>query len=301
MRINFEILDLRAFLAVYDLRNFHQAAEAIGLSQPALSRRIQALEATLGAALLERSKRSVTPTAIGRTIEPQLRRIIFDIENSVLSSEDLAVRQHGRITIASIPTAAISFLPKLIQEFNTRYPNIRFRILDLSSNEGLECIARGEVDFGINILGQTHPDLINTPIMDDPFIFFCRGDHPLAKRRTVTWSELTEQRLIGVSRESGNRVVLDNALAQNRIDVKWFYEVNHVSTAVGLTEAGLGATVLPKLALPLTRHPDLVALRIEEPTISRTLGLLERRGGHLQAAARRFKEDLMTLWAKSDS
>ncbi|QEL27086.1 hypothetical protein FQV39_31170 (plasmid) [Bosea sp. F3-2] len=65
--------------------------------------------------------------------------------------------------------------------------------------------------------------------------------------------------------------------------------------------AGLGATVLPKLALPLTRHPDLVALRIEEPIISRTLGLLERRGGHLSAAARRFKEDLMKLWAKSDS
>lgn len=297
MRINFEILDIRVFLAVYDLRNFHQAAEAVGLSQPALSRRIQALEQVLGAPLLERSRRAVTPTAVGRQIEPQMRRILDDIENSILSSGELALKQHGKITIASIPTAAISFLPKVINDFNQKYPNIRFRILDLSSMEGLDSIAQGDVDFGINIVGQSHPELINTLIMDDPFILYCRADHPLAMRDKVSWDDLSETRLIGVSRESGNRIVLEHALAQSRKQIQWFYEVNHVSTAIGLVEAGLGASVLPRLSLPIKSHPDLKAIVIENPVVMRSLGLLEKRGGHLRVEARKFKEDLLERWA----
>ena len=72
-------------------------------------------------------------------------------------------KQHGRITIASIPTAAIDFLPSVIDEFNRSYPNIRFRILDLSSNEGLEAVASGEAEFGINILGSAHADILLRP------------------------------------------------------------------------------------------------------------------------------------------
>ena len=130
MRINFELLDIRAFLAIYDIRNFRLAAEAVGLSQPALSRRIQALEASLGAPLLERSRRGVSPTTIGRELEPLLRRVISDLESSILASGDMGPKQHGRITIASIPTAAIDFLPRVIQEFNqtlSQHPISHFR------------------------------------------------------------------------------------------------------------------------------------------------------------------------------
>jgi hypothetical protein len=76
MRINFELLDLRCFLAIIDSGGFHQAAETLNMSQPALSRRIQGLEAALGTTLLERSTRRVTMTATGRQMEPMLRRLI---------------------------------------------------------------------------------------------------------------------------------------------------------------------------------------------------------------------------------
>ena len=210
------VLDIRAFLAIYDIRNFRLAAEAVGLSQPALSRRIQALEASLGAPLLERSRRGVSPTTIGRELEPCCAELSAT-RISRSSPPATWAEQHGRITIASIPTAAIDFLPRVIQEFNQLYPNIRFRILDLSSNEGLEAVASGEAEFGINILGSTHPDILLTPLMIDPFVLVCRRDHPLAQQATVSWADVTEHRLIGVSRESGNRFVLDNALAQNSI------------------------------------------------------------------------------------
>jgi DNA-binding transcriptional LysR family regulator len=296
MRINFEILDMRAFIAVSELRSFHGAAEALGLSQPALSRRIKGLEESIGTALLERSTRRVSPTAVGRQLEPMMRRLIEELETSVLSLSEVGQRQRGRVTVASIPTAAVYFLPRVIDDFNKQFPNIRFRIFDLSANEGLESIARGEVEFGINIIGATHPDLIVTSLLQDPFMLVCRRDYPLARRRKVSWAELSDHRLIGVSRESGNRIVLDNALAQANIQISWFYEVNHLSTAYGLMETGIGAAVLPRLATPPADHPIIVARPLVDPIVSRTIGVLERRSGKLSPAAQRFCDQLFTKW-----
>ena len=103
MRINFELLDIRAFLAIYDIRNFRLAAEAVGLSQPALSRRIQALEASLGAPLLERSRRGVSPTTIGRELEPLLRRVISELESSILASGDMGPNDTGALPSRRYP------------------------------------------------------------------------------------------------------------------------------------------------------------------------------------------------------
>jgi DNA-binding transcriptional LysR family regulator len=295
MRINFEMLDLRALLAVSEMRSFHRAAESLGLSQPALSRRIRALETSVGTPLLERSTRRVAPTAVARQLEPIMRRLLEDLEGSILSLTEAGSKLGGRVSIASIPTAAIYFLPRVIEEFNSKYPNIRFRILDLSSTEGLESIARGEAEFGISILGATHPELTVTPLMHDPFMLICRRDHPLARKRRVRWSDLENHRLIGVSRESGNRIVLENALAQANVRIGWFYEVNHLSTAFGLTESGMGASVLPLLASQKT-HPNIVTKALVKPTVTRTIGIVERRGGALSPAATRFRDLLFRKW-----
>src|SRR5277367_5153320 len=140
MSINFDLLDLRAFLAVFDFGSFHKAADLLNLSQPALSRRVQALEARLGTPLLERSTRHVAPTAAGRKLEPIARRLLDELDSSMQSISNIGERQSGQITIASIPTAAVYFLPRVIQKFNALYPLVRLRILDRSPQEGLDSV-----------------------------------------------------------------------------------------------------------------------------------------------------------------
>jgi DNA-binding transcriptional LysR family regulator len=134
-----------------------------------------------------------------------------------------------------------------------------------------------------------------TPLMQDPFMLICRRDHPLARKRRVRWRDLEDHRIIGVSRESGNRIALENALAPANVRVGWFYEVNHLSTAFGLTETGLGASVLPRLATPRS-HPSIVTKALVEPTIARTIGIVERRDGTLSPAASRFRDLLVKKW-----
>lgn len=297
MRINAELLDFRAFLAVLACGSFHKAARELNISQPALSRRIKALERALGNTLIERSTRHVAPTAIGRQLMPLVTRLLDEFEDSVLSIGGLGGRYAGRVTIASVPTAAFYFLPRAVRAFNQRYPGIRFRILDLSANEGLEAVARGEVEFGINLTGATRPDLRFTALLEDEFVLACRRDHPLASAATLRWRDLAGYPLIGVSQTSGNRAVLDQALGRAKVQLDWFYEVNHLSTSLGLVEAGLAISVLPKLATPQTEHPVISTVRLTHPVVSRTIGVVERVGARLTPAAARFRQLLIDEWS----
>lgn len=297
MNINCEILDLRSFLGVVELGSFNRAAEALNISQPALSRRIQKLEQAVGAPLLERTTRHVAPTALGNQFIPLVRRMLEEFDGSLFAIKDPGVNRGGLVTIACLPTAAFYFLPTVIRQFNAEYPNIRFRILDLPATDGLQAVARGEVEFGINIIGNSDPDLTFDSIVEDPFVLAARKDHPLAFMDQVGWGDLEPYHLITVHRSSGNRTLLDAALARSSIKLRWFYEVTHLSTSLGLVEAGLGISVLPRMATPQGDHPFLITRPIVNPEISRTIGVVRRRGGALSPAAERFLNMLMGTWA----
>jgi len=297
MSINFGLLDLRAFLAVFDCGNFHKAAERLNLSQPALSRRLRTLEARLGIALFERSTRSVRPTAAGRQLETIARRVLDDLDTSILSINSIGERQPGQITISSIPTAAIYFLPKAIKHFNRQYPHIRLRILDRSPQEVLECVVRGEAEFGINMIGSMESEVMFTQVMEDPYVLACHRNHPLAKRQNLTWRNLEGHALIRIGRDnSGNRAFLDSALTKANVRLDWFYEVNNLTTSLGLVEAGLGATVLPRLATPLGRHPVIITKPIRSPEVTRAIGIVEPRRGRISPVAKLFRDLLLADW-----
>jgi DNA-binding transcriptional LysR family regulator len=297
MHINFELLDVRAFLAVLDLGGFHRAAEALNLSQPALSRRIQSLEAAVGAPLLERTTRRVAATTVGRSFAPLARRLLDEFEETLLGMTGVGGRQTGQITIACVPTAAFYFLPRAIERFHQQFPKIRFSILDLSANDALESVRRGEAEFGINFTGSADTDLEFVPLLEDPFVLACRHDHRLARKKKLSWEDLEGEALIGVSRASGNRMILESALASTKVRLNFQYEVTHLTTSLGLVEKGLGISVLPKLATPPGDHAVITTKPIGNPEVSRTIGLIERRAARLSPVAQRFRDMLIETLA----
>jgi DNA-binding transcriptional LysR family regulator len=293
MQINFEILDIRAFLSVFETGSFNKAAHHLNISQPALSRRIKSLEEKIGSPLLERTTRRVTPTSVGRQMQPTLLRLIDELETSILSISETANKRAGQVTIACGPTAAFYFLPRVIRQFNQRYPQIRVRIIELMAQEGLDSVLRGEAEFGINIHGSSEPDIRYTPLATDPFVLGVRNDHPLARRRSVDWADLKDYPLIGFSRHSGNYAILDHALANRNLNLNWFYEANHLSTTMGLLEANLGVAVLPGVSIPQVRNSLIVSIPLKNPVVTRTIGIVERRFGQLSAAASLFRSMLV--------
>jgi DNA-binding transcriptional LysR family regulator len=292
MRINCEILDLKAFLAVLDLGSFHKAADQLNMSQPALSRRIQSLELALGASLLERSTRRVAPTRVGRELDPMLRRLIREFEDCVFCVGDFGAKHSGQLTITSVPTAASAFLPRILKRFRTLYPDIGFRILDVTAKEGLECVARGEAEFGINFMGASRPELKFTPLIDDEFVVACRTDHAFASQDKLRWRDLAGHPLI-VSQKSGNRAVIDQALAKFDLRLDWSFEVGHLATSFGLIEAGVGMSIIPRLARPREDHPLIAVVPLCDPVVKRTIGIVERRSAQLSRAAAKLRELLV--------
>jgi DNA-binding transcriptional LysR family regulator len=294
--LNFELLDLQAFVTVAELGSFNRAAKALNLSQPALTRRIQKLEQSLGVALLDRSTRHVAVSMVGRDFIPKVRGLLSEFEASVLGMRDLGARMTGQIAIAVVPTAVFYFLPRAISRFGRAFPRIRIRILDIGANEGLSAVARGDVDFGINFIGASNPEIAFTPLAEDPFVVACRRDHPLASRQRVSWKDLAPHRVIIVARTSGNRALIESALANHGIRLNWSYEVSHLGGSLGLVEAGLGVSVLPKLATPGADHPTIRAIPLVAPEVKRTIGVVRRQRDALGPAAARFLDMLLVSW-----
>jgi DNA-binding transcriptional LysR family regulator len=298
--MNCEILDLKAFLTVLDAGGFQNAALQLNMSQPTVSRRIKALETTMGVMLLQRTTRHITLTGIGATLEPSFLRIVSEFESCSFSLGG-AGRQSSRVTVASIATAASTFLPRALKRFAAVYPDAHCRIIDLSAEEGIERVVQGEAEFGINFLGQSRPDLRFTPLINDDFVVVCRGDHGFAARRFIRWRDLVEHPLI-ISQRSGNRTLIEQALAGSDLHLNWSFEDVHLATSFGLVEAGVGLAIIPRMAGPVTTGKLLVTVPIRDPVVRRTVGLVERRIGQFSRAAaalRRVLVEEMTLHDQS--
>ena len=245
MAINFNLNDLQAFRAVAELSSFRKAADALSVSQPAFSRRIEKLEEALGVQLLERTTRRVSLTSVGRDFDRKVQQLLDDLDHTLLSIRGVTATRMGEVTIACVPSTVYYFVSHVISRYHERYPKIRVKVFDASANEVLTAVSRSEADFGLNFVGGQEPDIEFKPLMEERFVAACRRDHPMAKKRRVTWTELAQYDYISVSKASGNRLLLDQALS-GLPGAANHYETQHVTTMLGLVEAGLGVAGYPR-------------------------------------------------------
>ena len=284
-QLRFDIGDLQAMVAVVERGGFRAAASAINLSQPALSRRIDKLEAALNVKLFERTTRRVSLTVVGREFYAKAQEILSNVENSLLSISDIAASAGGEVSIACVPSVAYHYLPPVIRQFHLANPSIRIKVIDEGANEVLNTVLRGEVDFGLNFIGAQQAEIDFEPVMSERFVLACRDDHPLAQRRSVKWRELDDYPYIAVARSSGNRLLLDQALAAAELRPSAVFEVRHVATSLAWVQAGLGIAAVPHLAMPSHEQSSLRVIALVEPKVERTLGLICKKGRNLSSSA----------------
>jgi DNA-binding transcriptional LysR family regulator len=296
MRI--DTLGLQAFVAIAEHGGFIKAADELHITQTALTRRLQNLEALLGVKLVERTTRSVALTTLGRDFLPQARRLLGDLEAALAEIHNTGKAQRGDVAIACVPTVGVQYLPRIIQEYSARFPANRIKILDHASSGVAEAVLRREAEFGINIGGPHHSELISIPLLQDRFVLICRDDHALAPRRSLRWKQLGGYPLIFAGDVSANRPLLDTALGAQNVALDSHYEVQRSSTAVGLVNQGVAAAVVPSLAIQKGAYPGIKVIALVNPTISRTLVLVSRRTAYLSPAAQALY-DLIHQQAKA--
>jgi DNA-binding transcriptional LysR family regulator len=280
-----DVLGIQAFVAVADRRTFREAAHSLHITQTALTRRLQTLEAFLGVKLVERTTRSSSLSRTGRDFLPQARRLIGELGAALLEIRESGKAQRGDVTIACVPTMGVHYLPRIIQAYAAAHPENRIRILDHASSPVVAAVLRREAEFGIAIAGAQQHELTIVPLLEDRFVLVCRGDHALARRRSLRWDQLAGHALIYPGFDSSNRPVLDLALAGKAAGLRIFFEVQRSATAVGLVADGVGAAVVPRLAMQPGAYPDLRTIALVDPVVSRPMVLVHRKGAHLSPAA----------------
>lgn len=299
MRIKFELSDLEAFLAVAERNSFQAAAEHVAMSQPALTRRIQKLEGNLGVTLFDRTTRYVRLTLAGKLLQERARLIVSEaIETGLAIEDETALFQHQRariVTVAVIPSVISEVLPRTIDVFRETMPDVRIRILDRLANDVAEEVATGNADFGFAALPANEPNLAFEPVIDDPIVVAMHREHRLASSKAVRWSDLSGTPLILPVKGTGNRSLIDEALARSRLRANWSYEVRRTTTALTLVEAGSGVAPIPQLAIARKDGATTVARRLIEPPIERTLGVIQRETAELSEATAALRDAIVAV------
>jgi len=291
MRINYDFGDLEAFLAVKDTGSFHAAAERLNLSQSAVTRRIRKLEEALGSVLFERTTREVKPTLAAKRLQARAEAILEDAKETTRAMRDDSIafaHQRGAlITVATVPTVVSQLLIPAMTAFRAIGQTARIRLLDSAANDVAEAVAAGEADFGICSIPMVEPTTRFEPLFNDPIVLALPRDHALAKREILNLSDLGETPLILPARGTGNRLLIDEAMARVKHPLFWTYEVGRSSTAVELVHKGVGAALLPRSAIAAAQ---VAICRLQTPDIVRPIGLLTRLGQSETAAATALKQ-----------
>ncbi|WP_310625660.1 LysR family transcriptional regulator [Limnohabitans sp.] len=285
---HFSLLKL---IFTYQLRStFFRGKVKLHITPTALTRRVQKLEAYLGLKLLDRTTRRVEMTAVGREFLPQARAIVNEMTSDVGRLKDMSLHAKGNFTLACVPSMAAHMLPQLIRQYADTCPGNRIRLLDAASYEVREAVLNHQAEIGIAVNGEVHPDLIETPLFDDPLVFICRDTHPLHGKESVTWTDMREADLIVVSNFMATRVLMDYQLAKHGIRLNGNYEVRHHATAINLVAAGVGCASLPSSTLLDGDRMHVRKIKLIGPIVKRKIALLRHKNTSLSPAAQAFFE-----------
>lgn len=283
MHINFDFKDLELFLSVLETGSFQKAGERLGLSQPAVTRRIQKLETELESVLFERTTRHMHPTLAAKRLRVRAEAIMEDIRETSAALRDESVayahQRNAVVTVAAIPTVIGRLFPLSIRRLHAQGHGARIRILDGSANDVAEAVSQGEADFGVAFMPSEERRVDFEILFDDKIVLAFPADHPLAESDGVSWTELDRLALIMPARGTGNRLLIDDAMARARLPLNWTFEASRTTTSLDLVAGGAGVAVLPRSALMSRGSRHIRYHVMSEPEISRPIGLITRPGG----------------------
>lgn len=292
MRINLTPHQLSAFLDLTRAGSFSQAARDRGVSQSALTRIIQHMEAVIGRPLFDRTTRSVELTPIGRELLPIAERIVAEFDGKLSELARFVEGHRGQVVIAALPSIAAVLLPPAIAHLQRQAPDLEVSILDGLSGSVIEAVEQGRADFGLTIQPGTLMALAWQPLVLDRFGLVCRDDDRLAGESPLPWSVFRERPFIAMALESSVRQMTDAALRQAGLFIPQLYGCAFLGTTGHLVTAGLGVTALPRLTLPLLGAGRLIWRPLEKPLVERRIGLVTPIGRTLSPAAQALHDQL---------
>ena len=266
--------DLHAFVAVAEQGSFSRAADTLFITQPAVSKRIAALEQQLAARVFDRIGHRVQLTEAGEALLPRARDILMRVDDSRRAVRDLAGQVAGQLRIGTSHHIGLHRLPPVLRAFSRDYPEVELDIEFMDSETACHAVEHGELELAIVTLPlEPAPVLELTPIWHDPLALVAAPDHPLARRRRVALEQLAAHRAVLPAAGTFTRQILERALAPKGLRLQVGLSTNYLETIRMLVAVGLGWSVLPRTMV----DGELTALAVGGLNLARELGAVRHR------------------------
>lgn len=275
---NISLTQVRCFQAVADLGGFTAAADALCLSQSAVSQAVAALEKQIGARLLVRGRERVTLTAAGDAALAEARLMLAAVERLAQCGQGVRVLT-GSVRLGVVQSAAIQLLPGWVRQLRAAHPRVTVTLYEGTDPEVTGWLLAGMVDLGIT--SRLHPDLTAEPIFEDEYLVVLPPDHPLAVAGRLDLASLTGQRMLLSG--GGCETLIQELLVAADSQPEVVAMVRDNATLLSMVRAGLGLTIMPELAVASDRAG--VVCRGIAPPLRRSLHLLSRDPAELGPAA----------------
>ncbi|WMT42531.1 selenium metabolism-associated LysR family transcriptional regulator [Paenibacillus sp. D2_2] len=245
MALNFH--QLHIFYTVAERGSFSAAAQALHMTQPAVTMQIQSLEDYFGSKLLVRSTKRVELTEAGQTLYPYAKRSIELMRDAEKAMSRHTYMLEGRLQLGASLTIGEYVLPRLLGPFASQCPHISISLKVMNTTQIIDEIVSHQLNFGLVEAPVHHPDLSFEPVMEDELKLIVPAEHPLAERERVTLQEVVSYPFVLREKGSGTRQVMESELTHRGFEpdrIESVMELGSTGAVKSAVESGIGITII---------------------------------------------------------
>ncbi|MFD1176162.1 selenium metabolism-associated LysR family transcriptional regulator [Paenibacillus puldeungensis] len=271
MALNYH--QLHIFYTVAERGSFSAAAQALHMTQPAVTMQIQSLEDYFGSKLLVRSTKRIDLTEAGKTLLPYARQSLELIRETEQAMSRFASMLEGRLQLGASLTIGEYVLPRMLGPFGQQFPQISIMLKVMNTTQIIEEIVNHQLNFGLVEAPVQHPDLVSEPVMEDELKLIVPAGHPLSGKGTVSIEEVISYPFVLREKGSGTRQVMEEVFNQRGLNpdrIQTIMELGSTGAVKSAVEAGVGITIISPSSVKHEKALGLLEiLEIEDVSFKR--------------------------------
>jgi len=292
-----ELRQLQYFVKVAKKQHVTQAAEELHVAQSAVSRQIHQLEEELGVSLFVQKGRNLQLTPVGKLFLHRAEAILAELERAVVEVREFLDPEAGEIRIGFPHSLGIYLLPTVVASFRSTHPNVKFKLRQGTYNSLIRDVKNGEIDLAfISPLPDSHEHVIGELLLQEELYAIVPQGHELAEQETIRLVQLKDEPFVMFSEEYSLRNIVLEACAKAGFVPRIGFEGEETDTIRGLVAAGMGVSLLPEMALTEISQLQPAKVRVVEPAVTRSVGLIHRTGEKLPLVAEVFQKYLLEFF-----
>ncbi|MFB1049948.1 LysR family transcriptional regulator [Paraliobacillus sp. JSM ZJ581] len=282
-----ELRQLQYFLEVAKRQSISRAAEALHISQPALSKMIKNLEIELGMTLLLRTNKTSELTDAGMVVFEYAKKMNQQIDDMMTILHDLTELKRGEIHFGLPPIIGSLFFPNVLAAFHKAYPNIKITITEYGGARVVRSVAEGELELGVTVLPIDESQFEIYPLFKENMQLIVHRDHMLAHRKSVDLSELEKEEFIFYHEDFSLHDMIWKRFLEVGYEPNILFKSSQWDLMSEMVAADLGIAILPKSICERVKSKSIRAINLT-PAIPWNLAVIKKKGKYLSHAGQTF-------------